>query len=106
MSIELIQTHNNDRDGNPAGGMTTGVGIRIEWQNGPLGRGPDRKAPNGAFVEGVILAAIGRLEYYQRGKFRNELNDCAIEKLRAALELLEARTRHREDRGVEGTHAP
>ena len=32
----------NDPNGNPAGGFVVGEGIYINWQNGPLGRGPDR----------------------------------------------------------------
>jgi hypothetical protein len=51
--------HTLDVNGNPGGGVTDGVGIHIEWQDGPLGRGGDRSEPNGAFVEGVIAAATG-----------------------------------------------
>lgn len=44
-----------DADGNPAGGSLSGKGLSIEWQDGPLGRGADRKEPNGAFVETVSV---------------------------------------------------
>ena len=57
--------HELDANGNPAGGRTAGVGIEIHWQDGPLGRGADRAEPNGAFVEGVIAAALDRLHFYQ-----------------------------------------
>jgi len=100
----ITQTHEVDAAGNPAGGSTMGLGIDIRWQNGPLGRGADRQEPNGAFVEGVILAAIGRLEHYQSTKFRSRHNALAITKLEEALHWLEHRTADREARGVEGTH--
>lgn len=90
--------------GNPAGGTTVGLGIDIRWQAGPLGRGDDRKLPNGAFVEGVILAALDRLQFYQSTKFSCRENALAITKLEEALHWLQHRTEDRERRGVEGTH--
>lgn len=94
------------KDGNPAGGKTVGTGINIDWQNGPLQIGElPRLAPNGAFVEGVIEAAIDRLEFYQESPFACEYNAQAIVALEQALIELNARTRDREDRGVEGSHA-
>lgn len=104
MKQPITELHNSDLDGNPAGGTTTGVGIKIEWQNGPLGRGADRQEPNGAFVEGVIQAALGRLEFYQQGKFKCRENAIAITKLEEALHWLQSRTENREKRQVEGTH--
>ena len=86
------------------GGYTSGTGFTISWQHGPLGRGPDRQAPNGAFVEDVIAAAMERLEAYQSTDFACEENAYAITLLRSALRALEDRTRTREHRGVEGTH--
>lgn len=97
--------HFNDEAGNPAGGRTEAVGIYISWQNGPLGRGDGRRLPNGAFVEGVIGAAIDRLQYYQDSKFKCRENVLAITKLEEALHWLEHRTANRETRQVEGTHA-
>lgn len=106
MKQELNQTHRLDDDGKPAGGLTTGVGLVIDWQDGPLGRGGDRREPNGAFVEGVIQAAIGRLEFYNEGEFRCRENSLAITHLEEALHWLESRTAKREEREVEGTHTP
>lgn len=94
----------NDPDGNPYGGFVRGKGINIDWQQGPLGRGEDRKEPNGAFVETVISAALQRIEYYQSTQFKCRENAIAITKLEEALHWLEARTRNREKRQVEGTH--
>lgn len=105
MNQELLQVHISDKNGNPFGGETTGVGITIRWQEGPLNRGKNRIEPNGAFVEGVIQAALGRLKYYQETKFKCLDNKIAIESLQQALMVLEERTKDRERRKVEGTHA-
>lgn len=94
-----------DADGNPAGGDVSGRGLDIRWQNGPLGRDADRREPNGAFVETVIAAAKQRIEFYQGGKFACDENRRAIEYLDLALQALDSRTRAREARQVEGTHA-
>lgn len=104
MLQEITVANNLDTEGKPAGGSVEGIGLSIAWQNGPLGRGAERKAPNGAFVETVILAAMQRIEFYQRCGFKCSENAAAIELLRAALQVLHARTRRREALGVEGTH--
>ncbi len=104
MLQKIKQEHWNDADGNPGGGITEGTGFTISWQNGPLGRGEDRKEPNGAFVEGVIQAAIGRLDYYQESRFKCRENAAAIRHLQTALGILNDRTTDREERDVEGTH--
>jgi hypothetical protein len=109
MHQRITSLHENDEHGNPAGGVTEGVGIKITWQNGPLGRGEHRIDPNGAFVEGVIAAAIDRIQYYQtasKGKFKCRENALAITKLEEALHWLDHRTQDREKRQVEGTHTP
>lgn len=105
MKQKIVQQHFNDADGNPAGGTTAGTGIAIHWQDGPLGRGAERKEPNGAFVEGVIQAAIGRIEYYQKSKFSSRENAIALTHLETALLWLGKRTADREEREVEGTHS-
>jgi len=102
----LQEKHSLDKAGNPAGGATSGTGIKIDWQRGPLGRGKDRKKPSGAFVETVIQAAIGRLEFYeQKTAFGCKENKLALRDLKNALGWLEKRAIRREKRGVEGTHA-
>lgn len=99
-------THDNraDSQGRPAGGTTSGRGFSIEWQNGPLAVDGERREPNGAFVEDIIEAAIGRIEFYQESKFHCVENAVALGHLLAAAEILAERTRERERRGVEGTH--
>lgn len=99
--------NDEDENGNPAGGTVSGVGLSINWQNGPLGRDGDRQDANGAFAETVIAAVIQRLHFYQeasQGKFRCRENSIAITKLEEALLWLDKRTRDREARAVEGTH--
>ncbi len=104
MLQEIKSQHEVDDNGNPAGGRTWGTGIQIEWQNGPLAVDGVRKEPNGAFVEGVIQAAIDRLQHYQSGKFACRENALAITKLEEALHWCQHRTANRTKRGVEGTH--
>jgi hypothetical protein len=107
MLQEFTKTHHTDEDGNPAGGQALATGIKVRWQKGPLGRGKNRQAPNGAFVETVLAIALDRLEWYQtvgHEKFACPENAHAIAGVREALSVLAMRTRDREARQVEGTH--
>lgn len=101
---KCVITNLSDEKGNPTGGGVSGVGLSIEWQNGPLGRGTTRLEPNGAFVETVIAAALQRIAHYQASKFACEENARAVTHLQEALMWLDKRTRDREVRKVEGTH--
>lgn len=105
MVAEYVAENRNDVEGNPDGGTVKGTGLDIQWQNGPLGRGPDRIEPNGAFVETVIDAAIQRIEYYQGSQFNCRENALALTKLEEALHWLNSRTNRRERQNVEGTHS-
>ena len=110
-SIELsdgraVALHFTDAEGNPAGGVTESIGVQVRWQNGPLGRGETRKAPNGAFVEDLIQIAIDRIRWYQESQFACDENAWAIAALEAAIGHLESRTARRENAGIEGTHDP
>ena len=104
MRQTITSHHFDDSDGNPAGGTTNGPGLTIGWQNGPLGIDGHRDEPNGCFVETVLVAALDRLEYYERSKFACDENKNAIRHIQDALTELGRRTRSREERGVEGTH--
>lgn len=113
----VVQRHWSDAEGRPEGGTTYGPGFAIGWQRGPLGRHADqctegqcapkctRVPQNGAFVEDVIAAAIGRIEHYQQSQFACADNAEALDHLYRALEALNRRTMQREQRKVEGTHA-
>jgi hypothetical protein len=128
MKQGFMQEHWTDGDGNPAGGVSSGTGFTISWQNGPLraiiptphanlyhlaGSGATAtpmeplilsREPNGAFVEDVIEACVDRIEFYQRSRFACKENEDALYFLRQALFTLDMRTKNREERGVEGTH--
>ena len=104
MQNKIEMVNDVDDNGLPTGGAVIGTGIAIEWQNGPLGRDADRKEPNGAFVEDVLRAVIDRIKFYQGTKFNCRENAIALTNCETALLWLEARTREREARGVEGTH--
>lgn len=119
MNQPITEKHYYNANGAPEGGVTYGTGFAISWQRGPLGRhtpecrhvggarppGCTREEPNGAFVEGIIAAAIGRIECYQNSPFKCDENARALDSLRVALAHLESRTANREARKVEGTHA-
>src|SRR3990172_3652540 len=104
MLAEYKAENRKDENGNPTGGSVRGTGMSIDWQDGPLGRGEERKEPNGAFVETVIDAARQRIQFYQDSKFNCRENAIAITKLEEALLWLNKRTADREKRQVEGTH--
>ena len=98
-----------DENGNPAGGVSSGMGFAISWQNGPLGRigTGERRGANGAFVEDVIGAAKDRFEFYQEGsdgKFACEENARCIELLTEIEAICQARTQRRVEAKTEGTH--
>lgn len=104
MESNVIHLNKSDDLGRPAGGTTHGRGFTIAWQDGPLGRDGDRIEPNGAFVEDVISAAIGRMEFYQASPFACDENQRALDHLIEARAALRERTAAREARSVEGTH--
>ena len=106
MRIGFEAENKLDEQGRPAGGHVQGTGFRIDWQNGPLGRvgTEERVAPNGAFVEDVIGAALQRIEHYNSTEFRCRENSIAITKLEEALLWLDKRTQRRVEQKVEGTH--
>jgi len=102
----FTSNHFKDQSGMPAGGTTYGAGFTIGWQNGPTkGIDGENKRPNGAFVEDIIDAARERLIHYQHSEFACDENAKAISHLSHALTSLNDRTKNREERKVEGTHA-
>lgn len=104
MLQQIEQVHELDSLGNPAGGRSAAEGMLLQWQDGPLGRGSLKEAPNGCFVETVIAACMGRLEFYQASQFKCAENAEALQGLGRALKALQRRTVKREAAGVEGTH--
>jgi len=104
MKQPIHSEHWLDSDGRPQGGITQARGLLISWQNGPLGRGDERREPNGAFVETVIAAVLDRIGFYNDAGFACDENEEAIDHLNMALDALNRRTARREAAGVEGTH--
>lgn len=104
MRTEINERHALSENGKPDGGQTTGTGFVIHWQQGPMVVDGKRIPQNGAFVEDIIAAARGRIAFYQSTEFAGEYNAIALVHLESALQALDARTKDRESRGVEGTH--
>ncbi len=105
---QLAHEHEVDDAGQPAGGKAVGVGLSIEWQNGPRGQGATRFQPNGATVKDVIDVALSRLEFFQTvndGQYACAENAEAIEHLRAARKALDDRAARRYGAGIKGTGA-
>lgn len=94
-----------DQDtGYPKGGRVLGVGISIDWQDGPV---DDSGGVNGAQVDEIIEAAVLRLQWLQEaadGRFACQENEATIVALRAAQRWQERRTERRKVAGVEGTN--
>ena len=95
-------THHND-EGMVTGGHTSATGLDIDWQEGPL---VDGVAPNGAFLETVIQAALQRVEAYQAGPLACRENALIITKLQEALHWAGHRRQDRIDRDVVDTYEP
>ena len=76
-------------------------GVRIEFQNGPLG---ETVIPNGLSGEALLAIVIDRLKGFQSGPFACRENALALTKLEEAVHWLHHRTRERMQRGVEGSH--
>ena len=98
--------HYVDDNGNPAGGYNVGKGFLISWQRGPLGKAdtPERKEPNGGFVETLIEVVMQRLAEFKETHKNPELIAAAIDQLIAANSVLDSRTRRRVADKTEGTH--
>jgi hypothetical protein len=103
-ALQKLQVQNKfDENGVPTGGTVLGVGISITWQDGALGRPEARKEQNGALVEDVLEACLGRLRQFQETRFSCPENVLAASAIEEALKWLQKRTEDREKRLVEGT---
>lgn len=72
----------------------------ILFQNGPIAE----VGVNGLTHEALLAVLIDRLECFQAGQFANGFNGDALIHLQAAQNALQARTKERMARNVEGTH--
>lgn len=94
-----------DTEKNPSSVDTIGYKVSFRrtvvlFQNGPIAEA----GVNGITHEALLAILIDRLEGFQRGAYANRYNASALSALREAQEQLQARTRERVERGVEGTH--
>lgn len=80
----------------------SGMHIELEFQHGPIAE----VGVNGITNEVLLVIVADRLRGFQSGKFNCVENYLALTNVVAALHALEARTKGREARGVEGTHEP
>lgn len=73
----------------PMGGLAESVGIKIQFQNGPVS---ELNPINGAFVEDLLLIALRRLEFYESNyNSACKENAMTINKIEQALTLLNQR---------------
>lgn len=89
-----------DTDGNPAGGLTSGPGFEIDWQNGTVNAADDI---NGANVVDILEAVRQRMEFFNESKFRCRQNSLAITHIEEAMHWCQARITDRKNRGVLST---
>lgn len=73
----------------------------VVFQNGPIGE----VGVNGVTHEALLAILVDRMRAFQAGPFSCRENALALTKLEEAQQWLQARTRGRMSRGVEGTHA-
>ena len=79
-------------------GFSTQTGLRLNFQNGPIGE----VGVNGVTQEVLLAIVIDRLRSFQAGPFSSRENALALTKCEEALHWLQQRTIDRMRRGVEG----
>jgi hypothetical protein len=75
--------------------------LTINFQNGPI----NEAGVNGVTQEVLLSIVADRLRSFQAGQYACRENAIALTKIEEAQQWLQARTRARMARGVEGTHA-
>lgn len=73
---------------------------KVSFQNGPI----KENGVNGCHQEDLLAIVIHRLECFQSGPFACRENRLALACCESALDMLNNRTKDRQDRGVEGTN--
>jgi hypothetical protein len=81
--------------------LPDGRETRISFQNGPI----NEVGVNGLTHEVLLAVVVDRMRDFQRGPYACRENALALTKLEEAQQWLQARTRGRMARGVEGAHA-
>ncbi len=98
----------DEKTGVLTGGFTSGKGIQILWQDGPLIDPVTEQPiePNGAFLQTILEACIRRLSAMQESPMRSRENAVALTHMETAQLWLGKREAERAERGVLGTHQP
>lgn len=86
---------------NPSATPQDGAGLVILFQNGAI----NEAGVNGVTQEVLLAIVADRLRSFQAGPYACAENGAALEHVLAAQRFLQARTRERMARQVEGTHA-
>jgi hypothetical protein len=92
---------NYDSNTNPSAEGRKYDQLCVLFQNGPI----KEFGVNGVTQEALLTIVIDRLRSFQNGPYGCKANADALEHCCEALYHLQARTRERIARGVEGTHA-
>lgn len=82
------------------GGEDPQFRVGVDFQRGPI----KEAGVNGCHNEDLLVIVLDRLNAFQTSEFKCRENALAITKIEEALHWLNARTKARQDRGVEGTH--
>ena len=76
-------------------------GTYLEFQNGPI----KEYGVNGVTEAALLAILIDRLEAFQNGPYKSEVNSNILDSFKSALYWTQYRTRERIQRQVEGTSA-
>lgn len=83
--------------------LPDGDEVLLQFQNGPvLANG---EGVNGLTHEALLAIVLDRMHAFQKGPYACRENALVVTKLEEAMHWLHHRTKEREMRGVEGTHA-
>jgi hypothetical protein len=97
---DRFNTDSNASEDGYLGDICATKSIVVLFQNGPI----KEFGVNGVTQEALFAIVIDRLRSFQAGPFVCEANQFALDHCEAALDNLQARTRARIARGVEGMH--
>jgi hypothetical protein len=98
--IEGLNTATNPSDSFVERHAAPAEHATVLFQNGPI----KEFGVNGITQEALLAVVIDRLKCFQEGPYHCDDNQVALDSCRTALFHLQARTRARIARGVEGTH--
>lgn len=98
--ITGFDTDTNRSAIHPSGYKASFGRLTVIFQNGP----PAEAGVNGVTNEALLAILAHRLQGFQTGPFPCATNAAALVHIRAALDVLKARSAERLARGIEGQH--